>query len=94
MTILVKFFGDLRKKVKNHEITDALPLKIQLKSDGIDTIADILKKYAITPEETHHLFVNGVYSGFDKKIHDGDRVGIFPKNMALLYKWYFTRKNE
>jgi molybdopterin converting factor small subunit len=94
MTILVKLFGDLRKKITDYESSGSLPLTIKLESDGIDTIADILKKYNIQPEETHHLFVNGVYSGFDKKVYDGDRVGIFPKNMALLYKWYFTRNNE
>jgi molybdopterin converting factor small subunit len=94
MTILVKIFGDLRKKVKGYELNGALPLTIDLDSDGITTIADILKKYDILPEETHHLFVNGVYSGVKRTIHNGDRVAIFPKNMALLYKWYFTRNNE
>ncbi len=94
MTLLVKIFGDLRKKVNDHEITGALPLTIRLESNGINTIGDILKKYEIDPEETYHLFVNSKYSSLDKKVHDGDRVGIFPKNMALLYKWYFTRDNE
>jgi molybdopterin converting factor small subunit len=94
MTILVKFFGDLRKKVNPDKISGGLPLIIQLESNDIETISDILKKYSIQPEETHHLFVNGGYSGFNKKIRDGDRVAIFPKNMALLYKWYFTRDNE
>ena len=94
MTILVKFFGDLRKKVKDYEINGALPLTIELKSEGINKVGDILKKYDITPEETHHLFVNSIYSGLNKKVQDGDRVGIFPKNMALLYKWYFKRDNE
>jgi molybdopterin converting factor small subunit len=94
MTILVKIFGDLRKKVKDYEFTGALPLTIKLESYGINTVGDILKRYEISSEETHHLFVNSVYSGLEKKVHDGDRVGIFPKNMALLYKWYFTRDNE
>ena len=94
MTILVKFFGDLRKKVRDYKINGALPLTIELKSEGINTVGDILKKYDIAPEETHHLFVNSTYSGLNKKVNDGDRVGIFPKNMALLYKWYFKRENE
>ena len=94
MTILVKIFGDLRRKVKGYEINGELPLTIDLKSDGINTVGDILEKYDIAPEETHHLFVNSIYSGLNKKVNDGDRVGIFPKNMALLYKWYFKRDNE
>jgi molybdopterin converting factor small subunit len=94
MTILVKIFGDLRKKVKDHEVTGALPLTITLENNKINTVGDILKKFKILPEETHHLFVNSVYAGLNKKVNDGDRVGIFPKNMALLYKWYFTRDND
>jgi len=93
MTILVKIFGDLRKKIEGFNVTNSLPLNLHVASDGINTIADILNKYAIDKEETGHLFVNGTYSGFKKKVKDGDRVGLFPNNMKLLYKWYFT-KNE
>jgi len=89
----VKIFGDLRKKVEGSNVTNSLPLNLYIESNGINTIADILNKYKIEKEETSHLFVNGTYSGFNKKIKDGDRVGLFPKNMSLLYKWYFT-KNE
>ena len=94
MTILVKIFGDLRKKIKGYTISNALPLNLHVDSNGIDTIADILNKYAIEKEETYHLFVNGTYSGFNKKVKNGDRVGIFPKNMSLLYKWYFERNED
>ena len=94
MTVLVKIFGDLRKKIEGYKISDALPLNLQIESNGIDTIADILKKYGIEKEETYHLFVNGTYSGFNKKVKDGDRVGLFPKNMSLLYKWYFKRNED
>ncbi len=93
MTILVKIFGDLRKKIKGSNVTNSLPLNMHIESNEIVTIADILDKFAIEKEETSHLFVNGTYSGFNKKVKDGDRVGLFPKNMSLLYKWYFT-KNE
>jgi molybdopterin converting factor small subunit len=93
MTILVKIFGELQKKIEGSNVTTSIPLNKHLESDGIETIADILNIYGIKKEETSHLFVNGTYSGFNKKVKDGDRVGIFPKNMSLLYKWYFT-KNE
>ncbi len=94
MTILVKIFGDLRKKIEGFTISDALPLNLHIESSGIDTIVDILNKFAIEKEETYHLFVNGTYSGFNKKVKDGDRVGLFPKNMSLLYKWYFERNED
>ena len=94
MTILVKFFGDLRKKIEGFDVKNSLPLNLHIDSNGINTIADILNKYAIEKEETGHLFVNGIYSGFKKKVKDGDRVGLFPNNMKLLYKWYFTRHED
>ena len=94
MTILVKIFGDLRKKIKGFNDTNSLPLNLHLESEGIKSIADILERYGIEKEDTGHLFVNGVYSGFTKKVKDGDRVGLFPSNMKLLYKWYFTRHED
>ena len=94
MTILVKVFGDLRKRIKGYEINGALPLNINIESQGIHTIADILEKFSIEKDDTYHLFVNGIYSGFKKTVKDGDRVGIFPLNMALLYKWYFKRNED
>jgi len=94
MTILVKFFGDLAKKVSNQKSDIISPLNIKIEAEGIEFVADILKKYSIEETETSHIFVNGVYSGFRKRVKDGDRVGIFPKNMGLLYKWYFTRVED
>jgi molybdopterin converting factor small subunit len=95
MAILVKFFGDLRYQIKDHKVDGMLPLNIELESNGIDTISDILERFSIGKETTGHIFVNASYAGFNKKVRDGDRVGIFPKsNMSLLYKWYFTRKED
>jgi hypothetical protein len=36
--------------------------------------------------------VNNDYSGPKRTISDGDAVSIFPRDMALLYKWYFSKK--
>jgi molybdopterin converting factor small subunit len=94
MTILVKIFGELRKKIKDKTIKDNNPLNIKLEPAKVNTISDILNYFSIEKDETSHIFVNGVYSGFDKRVKDGDRVGLFPKNMSLLYKWYFTRAND
>ncbi|TFG10648.1 MAG: hypothetical protein EU535_08115 [Promethearchaeota archaeon] len=95
MTILVKIFGDLRYQIKGYEPEGMLPLNIELESDGIHTISDILEKFSIQKGTTGHLFVNTRYAGFEKTVNDGDRVGIFPKsNMSLLYKWYFKREED
>ncbi|MFX0020312.1 MAG: MoaD/ThiS family protein [Promethearchaeota archaeon] len=94
MTILVKLFGNLAKKVLRKESEIVSPYNLKIEVEGIEFVADILKKYSIEETETSHIFVNGIYAGFRKRIKDGDRIGIFPKNMGLLYKWYFTRVED
>ncbi|MHA1195845.1 MAG: MoaD/ThiS family protein [Promethearchaeota archaeon] len=94
MAIQVKLFGDLRSKVKEKPIEGALPTRISLDESGIERVSDILSKLSIEESEVSHIFVNGIYSGKNKKVRDGDRVGLFPKRMALLYKWYFPVKDD
>jgi hypothetical protein len=38
--------------------------------------------------------VNGRYSGFTKKVNEGDIIALFPRNMAVLYKLYFNREED
>ena len=93
MPILVKLFGDLRKKAQP-DITGSLPLKLNINDDSVVRVSDILEKYSIEENEVIHIFVNGRYSGFTKKIKNGDIVAVFPRNMAVLYKWYFNREED
>ena len=93
MTILVKLFGDLAKKISNQKSPKS-PTNVEISTEGIKRVSDILKKFSIEESETSHIFVNGVYSGLNKKVNDGDRIGIFAGNQALLYKWYFTRVED
>lgn len=93
MPIRVKLFGDLRKKAQP-DIKGSLPLKLNINDDSLIRISDILKKYNIEEDEVIHIFVNGRYSGFTKKVNSGDIVAIFPRNMAVLYKWYFNREED
>jgi molybdopterin converting factor small subunit len=44
-----------------------------------------LDKFGILEAEVSHVFVNGRYSGFGKEVSEGDRIGIFPKNMAIIF---------
>jgi molybdopterin converting factor small subunit len=95
MSITVKLFGDLRLKNKcSNDFTGGLPSLITINLKGLTTISDLLKHLNIKKSETSHIFINGVYSGFSKKINDGDRIGLFPRNMGLLYKWYFQKEED
>jgi len=93
MTIQLRLYGDLRKVAPQKGFDKGAPSILKIDIEGINSIKDILKKLNIEESETSHIFVNRKYSGFSKKVNDGDRVAIFPRNMGLLYKWYF-RKEE
>ena len=93
MTIKVKLFGDLRKKSKQ-EISGTSSLKLEINNSEINKILDVLKIFTIEEEEVSHIFVNGRYAGLRKNVVDGDTVSLFPRNMALLYKWYFNREED
>lgn len=59
--------------------------------EGGGTIADLVKQLGIPLEELGtNIFLNGRYAALSSPIKDGDRVGLFPDDMQLLYKWYFA----
>jgi len=95
MSIQIRLYGDLRKKVQQQSDDDSgAPSIINVEKEGIETVSDILKKLSIEESEVSHIFVAYKYSGISKKIRIGDRVSLFPKNMALLYKWYFNKEEN
>jgi len=92
MTIKVVLYGDLKERAdkidtKTHTIGTS-----QLGTDGINNISDILKHLNIHKEEVSHIFLNREYSALEREVQDGDRIALFPRDMALLYKWYFSKK--
>jgi len=93
MPIHLKLFGDLRKKVKP-QISGTASLKFDIDNSEITYIADLLKKLNLEESEVSHIFVNGRYAGLMKKVENKDNVSLFPRNMALLYKWYFNREED
>jgi molybdopterin converting factor small subunit len=91
--ITLRIFGDLAKTREKHtNITS--PKILEVDPSDIKIVNDILKKFNLTKDEVSHIFVNGIYSGLKKKVNDGDRVALFPRNMGLLYKWYFTKVDD
>ena len=85
MALLIKLYEDLRKKIDHlpsyHRETNTLNIEI----NNIKNVLDILDKLMINKEEISHIFVNNKYSKLEKEVKNGDRVGIFPKRMAILF---------
>ena len=85
MPILLKLYGDLRENVKDVDLESGLPVTFNIEDSNVRFVYDILKKYGINENKLSHIFVNGKYCGIGKEVKDGDRVGLFPKNMALMF---------
>ena len=55
-----------------------------------DTVEAIVERIGIPREELgSNIFLNGRYATLASPVADGDRLGLFPDDMQLLYKWYF-----
>lgn len=54
-------------------------------------ISDVLTHLKIDPAEVSHLFLNGVYSAPTRRVGPGDRLAVFGRDMALLYRQYFPK---
>ncbi|MFX1411064.1 MAG: MoaD/ThiS family protein [Promethearchaeota archaeon] len=93
MSIDLKLFGDLRKKA-DPKVPGTLPLRLKINDPEITWVADLLKKFMIEENEVSHIFVNGIYAGLKKRVKPGDKVSLFPRNMGLLYKWYFRKEED
>ncbi len=94
MTIKVVLYGKLKSKLGEVDKKTSSIGTVELEKDGLDQISDVLKHLDIDQEEVSHIFLNRDYSHPERKVKDGDRLALFPEDMALLYKWYFKRKKS
>jgi hypothetical protein len=88
--IEVHLYGKLRRFSDNLDPTrDSI---VNVLVEEADTIEDIIRRIGIPNEEIgSNIFLNGEYSALKRRARDGDRLGVFPDNMQLLYKWYFHK---
>ncbi len=86
MSIQVRLFGSLKDRAQVLDESGYVGLS-EIDAD-VRTIRDILSVLGLEELEVSHTFLNFEYSDLDADVKDGDRVGIFPRDMALLYRWY------
>jgi len=91
--IEVHLYGKLRRFTDNQDPThDSI---IYIPVEEMDTIEDIIRHIGIPFDAVgSNIFLNGEYSALDRTVRDGDRLGVFPNDMQLLYKWYFNKIGE
>ncbi|MFQ6016255.1 MAG: MoaD/ThiS family protein [Anaerolineae bacterium] len=85
----VHLYGKLRQYAAEQEVTGSSIVEVSVKEEA--TIADVLRRIGIHPAEVSHLFLNAQYSALTRRVQDGDRLGVFPRDMGLLYRQYFPK---
>ena len=85
MSIQLLLYGDLKRIKGAVENAPGKPLEVNVsKDENIHTVRDVLERIGVK-SEVSHVFVNGRYCGVGKRLKDRDRVGIFPRNMGILF---------
>ena len=90
--IEVHLYGKLRRFTDNPDPSQDSIANVSVKNG--DSILTIAQRIGIPLEELGtNIFLNGEYSALERKVSDGDRLGVFPDDMKLLYKWYFDKES-
>lgn len=75
----------LKEKVKPGSSNGENINKLDISDKEKLRVSDVMDKLDILESEVSHIFVNGRYSGIGKEVQEGDRVGLFPKNMGIIF---------
>lgn len=89
MKIEVHLFGKLKDLFQKRETGDKFRLIVNIRNQ--DTIRDIVEQIGISSKEISHAFLNYQYSSLDRKVGNGDRLALFGRDMALIYRQYFPK---
>lgn len=85
MELKVKIYGLLKDKLNKVAPNEERKGMLKLNDKKNHRVSDLLDELGISESEVGHIFVNNRYCGIGKEIKDGDRIGIFPKNMAIMF---------
>jgi hypothetical protein len=91
--IEIHLYGKLRRFAAHRD--PAADSIVRLAAAPEETIGDVLDRIGIPRDEIGaNVFLNGQYSDLSRPVQPGDRLGVFPDDMQLLYKWYFTKRTD
>ena len=88
----VRLYGEFRQLSEKLDEKSMSIGIIDVESEGIKTVKDLLQYLGIDYSDISHVFVNRKYSALEKEVGESDRVALFPNDMGLLYKWYFKKE--
>ena len=87
--IEIHVYGKLRRFADDPSPTSASVARVPHREG--DTIRSVIDRLGIPPGELgSNLFLDGRYARQETPVPDGSRLGLFPDDMQLLYKWLFN----
>ena len=79
----VHLYGKFRRFSDNQEPARDSIIYVPVREG--DTIRDIVRRIGIPFEKLgNNIFLNGRYFDVERQVRDGDRLGLFPDNMAMI----------
>jgi hypothetical protein len=91
MELEVHLYGRLRRFAENTDPRRQSVMRVNVARG--ETIRRVLERSGIPVSEVGtNIFLNGEYSSIDRVVEKGGRLGVFPDDMNLLYKWHFDKK--
>ena len=89
LMIDIYVYGKLRQFADSQDPSSASVIPVPWQDD--DTVGSVVDRLGIPVEQIgSNVFLNGRYANLESSVQDGDRLGLFPDDMQLLYKWYFA----
>ncbi len=79
MQVTVKLHASLRPYGRNDSNNGLFPLETKEKV----TVREVIQELGIPPEKVRMVILNGRGADVDRALNDGDRVALFPPEMAF-----------
>ena len=79
MQVTVKLHASLRPYGRSDSNDGLFPLETTEKA----TVREVIQELGIPPEKVKMILLNGRGANFDSVLNDGDRVALFPPEMAF-----------
>jgi hypothetical protein len=91
--IEVHLYGKLRRFADQRDPRGASVVRLDVPAGA--SIRDLAAEIGIPSEELGaNVFLDGRYASLDAPVGAALRLGLFPDDMQLLYKWYFRPVGE
>ncbi|MFP4589419.1 MAG: MoaD/ThiS family protein [Candidatus Bipolaricaulota bacterium] len=97
MALQIRLYGKLKDLANQvDEVSGHIGVVNYHPGEKADTtkIGEVLQELGIGEDEVAHIFLNGEYTSTQGRIAEGDRLAVFPRELSLLYKWYFNPASQ